>query len=77
MVRHLEVEDGLERDPSDARHIGHPRNAVNHGAEDDRRDQHADRLDERVTQRLHLRAKTWPEHPQQDSDRHREQHLHP
>jgi len=75
--KNFEVNNGLDRDPANARQIPHPGYAVNHGAEDDRRDQHPDRLDERVAQRLHLCTQAGPGSAEHDPDNHSGQNLHP
>ena len=58
----------LQPDAPNLLHVLHAGNAVHHGAENDRRDQHLDQLDEEITQRLHLRAKRWVEMPEQDAE---------
>ena len=65
---HLEVDQRLQPDPADLLHVLHAGDAVHHGAENDRRDQHLDQLDEEITQRLHLRAERWVEVPEQDAE---------
>ena len=50
----LEVDQRLDADPADLLHVLHAGDAVDDGAEDDRRDQHLDQLDERIAERLHL-----------------------
>ncbi|MGY3292520.1 hypothetical protein ACVWWP_005587 [Bradyrhizobium sp. LM3.6] len=47
------------------------------GAEDDRRDQHADRLDEGVPKRLHLGARLGIDDPKRNAGRHGDEHLDP
>src|SRR6516225_875205 len=56
--QHFKIYQRFERDASNLGHVGHAGDAVHHRAEDDRRDEHADRLDEGVAQRLHLGAET-------------------
>jgi hypothetical protein len=75
--QHLEIDQRLERDAADFRHIGHAGNAVNHGAEDDRSDENADRLDEGVTERLHAHADVRIELAERNAERHGDQHQKP
>ena len=75
--QHFKIYQRFERDASNLGHVGHAGDAVHHRAEDDRRDEHADRLDEGVAQRLHLGAETGVEVAQCNADRHRDQHLKP
>ncbi|MGY4289933.1 peptidoglycan/xylan/chitin deacetylase (PgdA/CDA1 family) [Bradyrhizobium sp. LM2.7] len=53
------------------------RDAVHDGAEDDRRDQHPDRLDEGVAERLHLGACLGTGDPKHDAGCHGDEHLDP
>jgi hypothetical protein len=75
--QHFEIDDCLQRHAPHAHRIGHPRDPVHHRAENDRRDQHADELDERVAQRLHLYAEPRIEFPERDPDHHTGEHPHP
>lgn len=52
-------------------------NAVHDGAEDDRRDQHPDRFDEGIPQRLHLGARLGANDPKRDAGRHGGKDRHP
>ena len=52
----LEVEQRLEADAADLLHVLHAGDAVHDRAEDDRRDEHLDQLDEGVAERLHRLA---------------------
>jgi len=67
----------LERDTSDLRHVGHARDAVDDGAENDWSDQNADGFDESITERLHASAEVGIKVSQRDADRHCDQHLKP
>ena len=75
--QHLEIDDRFESDAPDPRHIRHARDAVNHRAKDDWRDQHADQLDEGVSERLHAHAEAWIELAQKDPHNHRERERTP
>ena len=72
----LEIDQRLQADAADLLHVLHAGDAVHHGAEDDRRDQHLDQLDEAVAERLHRHADVRIELPEQDADHDRGQHLH-
>ena len=74
--QHLEVDQRLEADASDLFHVLHAGDAMHDGAEDDRRDDHLDHLDEGVAERLHLLAEIRIEVPERDTDRDRGEHLH-
>src|ERR1017187_1354713 len=50
---HLEVEQRFEADAAEFAHIADPRDSGHYGEEDDRRDHHADELDETVAEGLH------------------------
>ena len=63
----LEVDQRLDPDPADLLHVLHAGDAVHHGAEDDRGDQHLDQLDEGVAERLHAGAELGVEVPEQDA----------
>jgi hypothetical protein len=52
----LEVQDRQAAGLADLLHVFHAGDADDDGAEDDRRDDHLDQLDEAVAQRLHRRA---------------------
>ena len=71
----LEIDERLEADASDLLQVFHAGDAVHDGAEDDRRDQHLDQLDEAVAERLHLLADLRIEMPEQDADDDRGDHL--
>ena len=75
--QHLEIDQRLERDPADLGHAGHTSNAVHHRAEDDRRDQHADRLDEGVAEWRHPRTGLRVERAERDAGGHRQEHQEP
>jgi hypothetical protein len=71
------VDDRLEGNAADASHIGHMRNAVYDGAEYDRCDQHADRLDEGLAKRLHLACKLRIDNAKGKADGHGNEDLNP
>jgi hypothetical protein len=71
----LEVDQRLQADPADLLHVLHAGDAVHHGAEDDRRDQHLDQLDEGVAERLHLRPELRVEVSEEDAGQDGGQHL--
>lgn len=73
----FEIDDRLDGDAPDTGHIGHMRDAMDDRAEDDRRDQHPDCLDEGVAKRLHPGAPLGIDDPKRDSGRHGDQHLDP
>ena len=75
--QHLEIDQRLERDPTDLGHAGHTSNAVHHRAEDDGRDQHADRLDEGVAEWRHPRTGIGVERAERDAGGHRQEHQKP
>ena len=60
-----------------AAHVVHAGHAVDHGAEDHRRDDHAHQGDEGVAERLHVLAELGPEPAQQDACSHADEHLEP
>jgi len=51
-IDHLEIDDGFQPDAADLLHVLHAGNAMHDGAEDDRRDDHLNRLDKHVAERL-------------------------
>ena len=73
--QHLEIDEGLQADAANPLHILHAGNAVHDRTEDDRRDDHLDRLDEGVPQGLHLLAQLWIEMTEQHAEHDRGQHL--
>jgi hypothetical protein len=73
--QHLEVKQRLETDAADAFEALHAGDAADHGAENDRRDEHLDQLDEGVTQGFHLFAQRRAEMPENDAQHNRGQHL--
>jgi hypothetical protein len=75
--QHLEIDQRLERNAADLGHAGHPGNAVHHRAEDDGRDQHADRLDEGVAKRRHPHAGIRIQRAERDAGGHRQEHQEP
>ena len=72
----LEIEQRLATDAADLLHVLHAGDTGHHGAENDRRDNHLDELDEAVAQRLHCRADIGPEVAEQHSTCDREQDSH-
>jgi hypothetical protein len=74
---HFKISQGFDGDSTNTGHVRHMRDAVHDGAEDDRTDQHPDRLDEGIAEWLHLRRQIGIEDPEQDTERHGDQHLHP
>src|SRR5450830_1428579 len=70
----LEVQQGLAADPPDLFYVVHAGDAGDHGAEDDRADDHLDQLDETVAQGLEVDAGLRPvvadQYPQHDGDDH-------
>ena len=71
----LEVD---EREPSglaDLLHVLHAGDADHHGAEDDRRDDHLDELDEAVAERLHRRPGLGEEVAEQNAEDDGDDHL--
>src|SRR5262249_55070371 len=73
--QHLEIDEGLQADAANLLHILHAGNAVHDRTEDDRRDDHLDRLNEGVPQGLHLLAQLWIEMTEQHAEHDRGQHL--
>jgi hypothetical protein len=71
----LEIDQRLQPDPANALEITHRGDAVHHGAEDHRRDQHPDQRDEAVAERLQRLAEIGVEITDEDSERDRDQHL--
>ena len=72
----LEIDQRLHADAADLLHVLHAGDAVHDGAEDDRRDEHLDQLDEPVAERLHRLAELRVEMTQQDAEHDRGKHLH-
>ena len=67
----LEVDQRAKPDAADLLHRAHLRDADDDRAEDDRRDQHLDELDEPVAERLHRRRALRIEEAEDDADRDR------
>ena len=65
---HLEVDDRLDADAADLLEVAGGGDAVHHDAEDERRDDHLDELDEAVAERLHLRGEVGPEDADDDAE---------
>ena len=74
---HLEINEGLDRDPANPRHVRHVRDAGDYRAENNRRNQHADELDEGVAERTHLHGEVWIGHAERDTSRHADQYPDP
>ena len=49
----FKIDERFAADTAELLHIFHARDAEDHGAENDRRDDHLDKFDEPVTERLH------------------------
>ena len=75
--QHFKIDQRLQGDAADFRHVGHAGDAVHDGAEDDRRNEHADCLDKGIAKRLHAGADFWVTHAKRHADRHRHQHQKP
>src|SRR6516164_296081 len=73
--KQLDVLECLYSNTANLLHILHAGNAVHDRTEDDRRDDHLDRLNEGVPQGLHLFAKLWIEMTEQHAEHDRGQHL--
>ena len=77
VVMTLEVDQRLECDAADACHVAHVGDADDDGGEDDRRDQHPHRLDERVAERLQTLAGLRRKVSQQHAADHPGDHMNP
>jgi hypothetical protein len=75
--QHLEIDQRLERDAPDFGHIGHVGDAMHNRAENNGRDQNADRLDEGVAEQLHAHAGIRIEVTERDAEHHRDEHQKP
>jgi hypothetical protein len=71
----LEIEQGLQADAADLGQILHRGDAVDDGAEDDRRDHHPDQLNEPVAQRFQGRAGGGEEMADEDAEGNGDQDL--
>ena len=71
----FEVEQRLAADAAELLQIAHRGDAVDDGAEDDRRDDHLDQLDEAVAERLERFAELRKEMADDDAERDGDQHL--
>ena len=74
--QHLEVDQRLEADAADLFHVLHAGDAMHDRAENNRRDDHLDHLDEGVAERLHLLADLGIEMSKRNADGDSRQHLH-
>ena len=72
----LEIQQRQAAGLADLLHVLHAGDAHHHRAEDDRRDDHLDELDEAVAQRLHRFPDRRIEVAEQHADDHRGDHLH-
>ena len=72
----LEINQRLEANAADLFHVAHLGDTSHHGREDDRRDHHADQLDERIAERLHLLGQIGVGEAEHDADEDGGQHLH-
>ncbi len=63
----FEVDQRLQGDAPDPAHVVHGRHTVHHGAEDHRRDEHADQRNEGVPQRLHVGPQLRPPMAERDA----------
>ncbi len=72
--QHLEIDQGLDADPAHLLEVAHLGHADHHGAEDDRRQQHLDQLDEAVGQGFQrlpdVREPQTHQGPDHDGDQH-------
>ena len=75
-AHHFEVQQRERARLADLLHVLHAGDAEHHRAEDDRRDQHLDQLDEAVAQRLHRLPGFGPEIPEQHAGHDGDEHLH-
>ncbi len=72
----LEIDQGLQPHPPERLDVAHPRDAAGHGAEDHRRDDQLDQLDEGVAQRLQPHPDRRPQSADQYAQRDGDQDLH-
>ena len=72
---HLKIEERLHADPPDFFEVVHARDAGDYGAEDDRRNDHLDELDEPVTKRFQAGAEIGPEMADRHAESDGHQHL--
>ncbi len=72
---HLEVDQRLQADAADLLEVAHRRDAVHDGAEDDRRDHHADQAMKASPSRFMRLAGLGREHAEQHAEDDRDQHL--
>ena len=73
----FKIEQSLAADAPHFFQILHARDAGHHGAEDENGDDHGDHADEGVAQRLHGDGSRGAHIPQDQRERHGDQHLHP
>ena len=71
----LEVDERAQPDTADLTHGTHVRDADDNRREDDRRDHHADQLDESIAERPHRGAGFRPGDPDEHAERNARQHL--
>ena len=73
----LEIDQRFDGDPPNASHVVHVGDAQHDRAEHNRRDEHADGLDEGVAERLHALASRGREVAEQHAGGHRPQDVNP
>lgn len=73
---HFEIQQRLAADPTHLFHVVHAGDPGDHGAEDDRADDHLDQLDKTVAQRLEIDADLRPVMPDHNAHRDGDKHLH-
>ncbi len=71
----LEIQQRQPAGLADLLHVFHAGDADHHRAEDDRRDDHLDQLDEAIAERLHARAHRGVKVAQGDAGNHGTHHL--
>ncbi len=72
---HLEIDQRLDRHPSDLPGLPDGGDAVHHGAEDDQPDEHRDQPDEQIAQRAHPFRRLRPGPADQRAQRHAGENL--
>lgn len=71
----LEIDQRAHADATDLLHVAHLRDAEHHGAENDRREQHLDELDERIGERLERDGYVGEHDPDERTDGDADQYL--
>ena len=72
---HFKINQRFNRDAADLLRFANTRDAVHHGAENDRRDEHSHELDEKVAKRLQRIGALGPHVADEDAQHHRKQDL--